>query len=271
MTSTHPAQAQAVRIESYLSIKTRAPRGFTFYDGPSMLTGERIIGIALVHSSNRKTGDMVQTYILRADMRPTDAVRIGADVAICGMCPQRPALGGACYVVVCQGPTVVFKTWQRGAYPARSAEDIGADIAGRPVRLGTYGDPAAIPARHWEDLTAHASKRTGYTHQWRVEGFQDAAQLPRITALCMASVEDEDGARAAHSAGLRYFRVRRADAPMLPGEFVCPASDEAGKRKTCAQCGACDGSARGASRASPVIIAHGSRAPRRTIQIQSIA
>ena len=120
MTSTHPAQAQAVRIESYLSIKTRAPRGFTFYDGPSMLTGERIIGIALVHSSNRKTGDMVQTYILRADMRPTDAVRIGADVAICGMCPQRPALGGACYVVVCQGPTVVFKTWQRGAYPART-------------------------------------------------------------------------------------------------------------------------------------------------------
>ena len=40
-------------------------------------------------SKNRKTGPMVQTHILRQDMRPIEAVNTGADVSICGDCPLR--------------------------------------------------------------------------------------------------------------------------------------------------------------------------------------
>ena len=40
-------------------------------------------------SRNEKTGGIVQTWIIRTDMSPTDAVATGADAAICGDCPHR--------------------------------------------------------------------------------------------------------------------------------------------------------------------------------------
>jgi hypothetical protein len=40
---------------------TKTPSGFVFYDGPSVIDGAPIIGIAVLHSENSKTGDMVQT------------------------------------------------------------------------------------------------------------------------------------------------------------------------------------------------------------------
>ena len=43
-------------------------------------------------SGNKKTGKMVQTYILLVDEKPTDAITSGGDESICGMCPLRPAL-----------------------------------------------------------------------------------------------------------------------------------------------------------------------------------
>lgn len=67
-------------------------------------------------SQNRKTGDMVQTWILRADMSPVEALVTGQDRAICGTCPHRgKASGGsgACYVNVGQGPRSTFVSHQR--------------------------------------------------------------------------------------------------------------------------------------------------------------
>ena len=61
----------------------KTPTGFAFYDGPSLIDGAPIIGIAVLRSENAKTGDMVQTYILRADMSPLDAISSGDDVSIC--------------------------------------------------------------------------------------------------------------------------------------------------------------------------------------------
>ena len=43
-------------------------------------------------SGNKKTGKMVQTYILLVDEKPTDAITSGGDESICGMCPLRPVL-----------------------------------------------------------------------------------------------------------------------------------------------------------------------------------
>jgi hypothetical protein len=241
----------------------KAPTGYVIYQGPSLLDGAPIVAIALTGSDNRKTGNMVQTYILRADVKPTEAVRDGRDASICGDCKHRPALGGACYVVVAQGPTVVFKQFAKGGYPQADIEQAAALGAGRMVRLGTYGDPAAVPAHVWEALLSRAKGHTGYTHQWR------KPEAAALRALCMASADSPEERAQAHAQGWRTFRVRLAEEERLPGEFVCPASEEAGKRKTCLTCGACDGAQRGNAQASPVIFAHGAKA-RRFIAVRQV-
>jgi hypothetical protein len=242
----------------------KKPTGYVIYRGPSLLDGTPIVAIALLGSSNRKTGNMVQTYILRDDMRPTLAVQTGADSAICGNCKHRPFLGGACYVVVAQGPTVVFKTMQAGKYPDASPADVGTMVAGRMVRLGTYGDPAAVPANVWQALTAQAAGRTGYTHQWANEALPMDHRAD-IAQLTMASVDNVAEAQQARASGLRYFRIRLATEALQEREFVCPASEEAGKRKLCDTCGACNGTTKSTG-ASPVIIVHGNKARRFTEQ-----
>ncbi len=80
------------------------------------------------------------------------------------------------------------------------------------------------------------AKRTGYTHQWIT-----AAAQP-LRSLVMASVDSPVQRDIAKLLGWRTFRTKHASAPVLPGEIVCPASEEAGKRTTCARCGLCDGS-----------------------------
>jgi len=221
-----------------------------------VLDGAPIVVIPIVKSSNRKTGDMVQTYILRSDIEPHKAVKSGEDSSICGDCRHRPSKDGTCYVLTFQGPLVVFRTMQRGRYPDATPSEVARLIAGRMVRLGTYGDPMAAPFTVWQDLTLHASGRTGYSHQWD-NPVIPARQWRGVMDLCMASVDNNNEAVQARDAGLRYFRIRRADEPVGKKEFICPASHEAGKRLTCSTCGACNGGSRGAS---PVIIAHGSKA-----------
>jgi hypothetical protein len=232
---------------------TTKARGVVLYDGPSAIDGKRIVVIAsglAAKSANAKTGAMVQTYILRADQRPTDAVKAGADVSICGTCPHRGDGNGkarTCYVNVGQGPLVVWKAWKRGVYPV--ATDYSA-FAGRIVRFGSYGDPAAVPVRIWEGIAAHAAAFTGYTHQWRK---CDA----RFARYCMASADNESEAREARAAGWRTFRVALpCDAPRIEAEAVCPASKEAGNKLQCADCLACGGTSTG-RRGSIVIQAHG--------------
>ena len=74
------------------------------WEGASLLDGAPIVAIATFASRNAKTGDMVQTWIMRADMAPMDALASGDDVSICGDCMHRPANGGSCYVKVWQAP-----------------------------------------------------------------------------------------------------------------------------------------------------------------------
>lgn len=248
------------------------PNGYVLWQGASLLDGSPIAAIAVgtaTDSTNSKTGAMLQTYIIRTDINPVEALRTGDDAAVCGDCKHRPILGGACYVNVGQGPRAVFVALQRGNYPR--ADDITAIGAGRIVRLGTYGDPAAVPAWVWEQLTARAAGHTGYSHQWANPALPQAHR-DAIARLCMASADTPEERAAALAAGMRTFRVRTADAPIEPGEFVCPASAEAGKRRVCATCKACDGTARDIGQASPVIIAHGSKASRlaRVISLRSV-
>jgi hypothetical protein len=232
--------------------------GFIFYAGPSVLDGAPIVAVALLSDKNRKTGVMVQTYILRADLDPIAAAALGLDASICGDCKHRPSEGGACYVNLGHGPLAVFTGLLRGIYP--DDPDAAAELcADEMVRMGTYGDPMAVPVRYWRALLKRARGHTGYSHAWLRPGLSDA-QRHGIMELCMASADTETEGEMAQSVGWRTFRVRAPGAPMMPGEFICPASAEGGKRKQCADCGACDGVRNRA--ASPVIIVHGSKASR---------
>ena len=66
-----------------------ANKSYVIYDGPSEIDGKPIVAIAQVKTGNRKTGDMVQTWILRSDVDPITASRTGEDVSICGDCPHK--------------------------------------------------------------------------------------------------------------------------------------------------------------------------------------
>lgn len=231
--------------------------GAILYRGPSQLDGAPIVCIAVGlanKSTNRKTGAMLQTYIIRADVGPIDAVKSGADSSICGDCrhrgPTADGKGRTCYVNLGQGPLAVYRAHGRGLYPI--AADIAAIGAGRLVRVGTYGDPAAVPVAVWHALLSASTGHTGYTHQWRT--------TPQLKPVCMASVDTEAEAALAHAFGWRTFRVNLAGAAaLMPRESVCPASAEAGKKLTCNACLACNGTATN-RRGSIVINAHGGTA-----------
>jgi hypothetical protein len=217
------------------------------YQGPSLIDGAPIVVIAIDSARNTKTGRMVQTYILRADMDPRDASKSGADASICGTCPHRgdatsdasakQAKGRSCYVLLGQGPLIAYQAMLRGVYPTVSGHAaIAALGAGKLVRLGTYGDPAAVPSYVWESLISQAAGHTAYSHQATTIG---AAFRPDYM---MESADNEAQARAAWAQGHRTFRVVRSVADIVKGaEILCPASKEAGRRVTCSQCKLCGG------------------------------
>ena len=49
------------------------------YKGPSLLDGKPIVVIATLSNRNSKTGNVVQTYILKSDTNPLEASKTGAD------------------------------------------------------------------------------------------------------------------------------------------------------------------------------------------------
>jgi hypothetical protein len=230
---------------------TKKPTGYVIYKGASRINGKPIVVIAITSSSNRKTGNMVQTYILPDNnMTPVYNAKALEDEAVCGDCKHRRGKGGSCYVNLGQGVTVVTKSYWAGKYPESLMQATEA-CRNRTVRLGTYGDPAAVPYHVWESLLAYSAGHTGYTHQWHRVGTD-----PRLMQYCMASVDCEDEQYQAQNMGYRTFRVRLANQPLLAKEFTCPASEEGGKRKLCTECKACDGGV-DTNKASPAIVVHG--------------
>jgi len=234
------------------------------YRGPSLIDGKPIVVVATYSNRNRKTGTMVQTYILVDGMKPTDASKCGADFSICGNCPHRgvatddptkkQAVKRSCYVVLGQGPTIIHKSVERGVYPTVEGHQAIAAIGrGRMVRLGTYGDPAAVPSYIWESLISEAIGHTAYSHQ------ADCATADTRPDMYMTSADNADQAHAAWSRGERTFRVVSSRDDLVKGkEILCPASKEAGQRVSCVDCKLCVGSSIAAK--SIAIVAHGAGA-----------
>lgn len=251
-----------------LSTPVTPANGYVIYRGPSAITGDPIVVIAIMESRNSKTGDMVQTYILRSDMDPREANRTGADVAICGQCPlkgdgfpdnpNKLAQHRECYVNIAQGVLIVWKNFLAGKYPdLTSSADITQVCSSRAVRIGTYGDGAAAPSWVWSAALTKAAGHTAYTHQWHRDAQHDNTYVGNggwgpYPWVYMASVETLDEARAAWARGYRTFRVVNSPDELDPAnEIVCPNET---RGVQCIECGLCRGKKYGHDTAKSIVI-----------------
>jgi hypothetical protein len=227
--------------------------GAVIHRGPSQLDGQPIVVVAIWSSKNRKTGDMLQTYIMRSDIDPLTANKYGEDYSICGNCALRgtPTLDPTkkqaedrpCYVVLGQGPTVVWNGLQRGIYPDYTNRQQRRALGrGRMVRIGTYGDGAAAPRFVWDDLLFEAEGHNAYSHN---------GGDPRIY---MQSADTLPQAQAAWSSGFRTFRVVHDTSHLQPNEILCPSS----RGVQCVDCRLCGGTQVKAK--SIAIVVHGNGA-----------
>lgn len=219
------------------------------YEGPSMLNGEPIVAIATgfpgKRTENRKTGKMIQVWILCSTIDPLTASQNGSDSAICGACPHRgvgPDAKRSCYVILAQAPLAIYRAYRAGAYQP------GALPSGCKVRLGAYGDPAALPVAVLRSILKGSIHRTGYTHSWRSRRVQGAS------TFLMASVDTYAEHKAATAMGWRTFRPLTGHMRNGANEITCPNSTHGVQ---CADCGLCSG-ANGAM--SITVPAHGTPA-----------
>ena len=230
--------------------------GFILYEGASLYDGKPIVVIATMETRNAKTGaGMIQTWILLQDVNPIEASRTGQDSSICGDCPHmgKPsdkATGWAkersCYVNLLHGPLGIWKAYRKGSYPKASPYQLMNLARDRYARLGSYGDPSAVPLDVWLDLVRYSKGWTAYTH----------AGVNPMPDLLMTSADTLGQAQAAWMKGERTFRVVSSVDDVAKGkEVLCPASKEAGQRSTCESCRLCNGAASKAK--SIAIVAHG--------------
>ena len=122
------------------------------------------------------------------------------------------------------------------------------------VRLGTYGDPAAVPSSVFDALLSDSLGHTGYSHQ---SGTKVKINYNQV----MVSADSRKSAQGYHLNKIRTFRVipvsiweKEGKTSMLNSEILCPASKEMDYKTTCDKCKLCAGGNVGKSIA---IVSHG--------------
>ena len=234
--------------------------GFIIDRGLSPIDNQPYVAILTLKSSNRKTGNMAQVWILREDINPVEAVKSGKDVTICGNCPHRGEyselvdrmINRSCYVNVGQGPNSVYKAYKRGGYiDALASKDnwcmMRDAVTGKRIRWGAYGDPSVIDVHVVEYINEHAQGHTGYTHQWRQEFAQP------FKGIFQASCDGFNDYLDATAHGWKTFTVVHKTAQINYAK-QCPATVENSVAQ-CATCKLCDG-----ARTDIYVAAHGSGA-----------
>jgi hypothetical protein len=223
------------------------------YEGPSRFDGKTIQVLVSGYeraSQNRKTGPMIQSYVVLRDVNPAEAARSGEDMSVCHDCGLRPiaerlrkvtddAHGEVCYLTLVHDVQAVWK-----AHQGRAVEPIESLQLSRPtpLRIASYGEATAVQDPHfWTNLIAHCGAgHTGYTQQWRRPDCQP------FKHILMASVHSPEQQAAATAADWRTYRTIRHGEPLVPREIQCPAP-----LVQCFTCKLCDGSGRAKHIAEP--------------------
>ncbi len=231
--------------------------GIVIYRGPSLL--DNITPIVVIATglkrptSNIKTGNMIQTWILREDVAPHTAAHNGQDVAICGDCPLTKLLAKngdkirnrRCYVETQNAPQQIWRAFQNDRYDDWRPE-FQSLFKNRKLRLGAYGDPVACPLSVWAPLCRVSDGWTGYSHSWRVGRFW------RFRRYVMASCETAADHDKASAKGWRTFSTQ---SEFGSDQIMCPNYSH---EVQCADCNLCSGASTQAK--SIVIPPHGGNA-----------
>ena len=193
---------------------------------------------------------MAQVLICPANVPPYEAVKNGADSAVCQACPLRPLMGGGCYVTTGKYIPRVYEV-AKDQVPDLDAACAAIRHSGLTLRVGAWGDPAAVPFEVIERLVDAARSATGRArHTMYTSSWQTCDQ--RLRDVAMASVRTPQERDYAKAAGWRTFRVKVPEAPVLARERACPGSKH---EVTCSQCLLCSGGMVGGD---IVVDAHGS-------------
>lgn len=203
------------------------------WEGPSLIDGAPLVAIITDKSSNVKTGPLLQTWILRADIHPWEAVKTGEDRSICGSCPHRAKDGDtstrSCYVLAWQAPANIYKSYKAGKYKPVNTKH----LEGEAIRWGAYGEAVLIPESIVKEVSSLTRTHTGYTHMWQ----QPFAQWAK--GLFMASVDSPKQEALAFSRGWSTFRTAAMDGSDAGDARLCLSESHG---ITCLECKLCDGS-----------------------------
>ena len=204
------------------------------HEGKSPYDGAEIMVLAAAikdPSRNKKTGWMIQIYILVKDVPPVEAVRLELDASVCGNCSMRWNKGGGCYVT----PLFMTPMWKKGLEAPRITPTELARLADKynsPIRQGAYGDPAFVPMYVWEELENAVSNKKGasYTHQWE-------SVSPEYAMFSMASVENLKQKADAQALGYRTYRQVKDVSEIQKDERLCLNSSRGIQCRDCGECG----------------------------------
>jgi len=230
----HPTLAN--RIATGKPTTKQASKQGVFFKTTSVLTGDDIlVAFQMSPSKNSKLGDMVQVWIMPADEKPTDSINSGLQKAVCGSCWF--ASSKTCYV----NPAPINSVYgaiQRGSYRELTNDDAGhqalaAALYGRFVRVGAWGDPAAMPWNLMASIVDSAKGHTSYTHQADHPNYDS-----RFNDVCMVSVESAKQAQRLQAVGVRTFRARTEFGQLTEAEIECPSVSSG---LNCDECRLCDG------------------------------
>jgi hypothetical protein len=206
------------------------PNGAIVWEGPSLIDNQPIALIVtglFNPSCNPKTGVMHQTWILRTDVHPFEAIKNGKDISVCGGCGMKfdpDTLKRLCYVnPITLGQ--IYTSYLKDKYQPvtiNSHSDVWFDL--KPLRIGAYGDPAAVPIQVWID-------------------WLDLLKALRIGWFLMASTFNAVEQQQAKDLGWQTYRVLEIGSALPALAVVCPGSEAGGYVKTCRECLMCRGAA----------------------------
>ena len=177
-------------------------------------------------SQNSKTGPMAQLWIYDA----TTAAPTEANCGTCELKTSKNAYGHSCYAARLRPMRTMLERC-RNKQPNLWAAVASLRRNCMPLRLGAFGDPAAIPPEYTKALVSAARFSLGYTHDW----FNRRSE--HLRGVCQASVESDADMRVAHLFAWKTFRVGSGP-DMFHSEVHCPGQLH---KRTCLECQRCDG------------------------------